>query len=489
MNKKKKEVFLSYGLASSIYLLFPFFGYLGERFPRHKLLLVGTILTVIGYTVIFSVIFLQDIVNEDSGIKVFVSAVTITALILGFGGYGLVYSNFLQFGTTQLQFASSSVLQAYVRWATLSSLSTGVASQLLAGGVVLSLSNLDPLLITNSAYLMIMIVVGIIVYSLRHLVIKESPPAMDPLKLIYKVMRYAKKYNYPVRPSAFTCNDDPPLRLDFAKTRYGGPFTTQQVEDVKSFWYLLTIPLCHIFNSAVFMSGPLAQLYSKCLAAGEVTSIFATIFLQYNTAVIEAVAVISIIILQLVIVPCCPKRIPNLLKRIWLGLFFVLISAIATTIFSYNVITNLENDGRTANDEALLENNSTNSCTGKVWSHYLVIIPEITSGIGLFLSITSQLEFILAQGPHSMQGVLIGITYIQYIVPFMISYIANITQAGETIIFYFLVLSLQVFSLISYSIVAYCYKYRQLNEQSDINVRKTIEEIFKRELNNQERNI
>ena len=216
----KKEVFLSFGLASSIYFLFPFFGYLGERFPRHKLLLVGTILTVIGYTMFFSVIFLQDVVNEDSGIKVFVSAATITALILGLGGYGLVYSNFLQFGTTQLQFASSSVLQAYVRWATLSSLSTGVASQLLAGGVVLSLPNLDPLLITNGAYLMIMIVVGIIVYSLRHLVIKESPPAMDPLKLIYKVMRYAKKYNYPVRPSAFTCNDDPPSRLDFAKTRY-----------------------------------------------------------------------------------------------------------------------------------------------------------------------------------------------------------------------------------------------------------------------------
>ena len=233
------------------------------------------------------------------------------------------------------------------------------------------------------------------------------------------------------------------------------------------------------------MSGPLAQLYSKCLAAGEVTSIFATIFLQYNTAVIEAVAVISIIILQLVIVPCCPKRIPNLLKRIWPGLFFVLISAIAAAIFSYNVITNLENDGRT-NDEALLENNSTNSCTGKVWSHYLVVIPEITSGIGLFLSITSQVEFILAQGPHSMQGVLIGITYIQFIFSSIIINIGFLTQAGETIIFYFLVLSLQVFSLISYSIVAYCYKYRQLNEQSDIDVRKTIEEIFKRELNNQE---
>ena len=42
--------------------------------------------------------------------------------------------------------------------------------------------------------------------------------------------------------SAFTyCEDKLPSRIDFGKTKYGGPFTTEQVEDVKTFLRLLVI--------------------------------------------------------------------------------------------------------------------------------------------------------------------------------------------------------------------------------------------------------
>ena len=41
--------------------------------------------------------------------------------------------------------------------------------------------------------------------------------------------------------SAFTyCEDDPPSRIDFGKSKYEGPFTTEQVEDVKTFFRLLS---------------------------------------------------------------------------------------------------------------------------------------------------------------------------------------------------------------------------------------------------------
>jgi len=34
-----------------------------------------------------------------------------------------------------------------------------------------------------------------------------------------------------------------PSRMDLGKSKYGGPFTTEQVEDVKSFLKLLVMPL------------------------------------------------------------------------------------------------------------------------------------------------------------------------------------------------------------------------------------------------------
>ena len=48
------------------------------------------------------------------------------------------------------------------------------------------------------------------------------------------MLSFAWKHKYPLQRSAFTyCDDEQPSRLDFAKERFGGPFTTEQVEDVK----------------------------------------------------------------------------------------------------------------------------------------------------------------------------------------------------------------------------------------------------------------
>ena len=41
-----------------------------------------------------------------------------------------------------------------------------------------------------------------------------------------------RRHKYPLQCSAFTFSeDDKPSRLDFAKAKYGGPFTTEQAED------------------------------------------------------------------------------------------------------------------------------------------------------------------------------------------------------------------------------------------------------------------
>ena len=64
----------------------------------------------------------------------------------------------------------------------------------------------------------------------------------NPYKGVYNVLNFARKHKYPIRRSAFTyCDDELPSRIDFAMERFGGPFTTEQVEDVKTFLRMLLV--------------------------------------------------------------------------------------------------------------------------------------------------------------------------------------------------------------------------------------------------------
>ena len=76
----------------------------------------------------------------------------------------------------------------------------------------------------------------LIAYYTRHHFNRDRVK-YNPYKMIFKVLNFARKNKYPVGPvSAFThCYDFRPSRLDYAKERYGGPFTTSDVEDVKTF--------------------------------------------------------------------------------------------------------------------------------------------------------------------------------------------------------------------------------------------------------------
>ena len=64
----------------------------------------------------------------------------------------------------------------------------------------------------------------------------------NPYKLVYRVTKFSYKHEVPIQRSAFTyCEDEVPSGLDLGKAKYGGPFTTEQVEDVKAFYGILKV--------------------------------------------------------------------------------------------------------------------------------------------------------------------------------------------------------------------------------------------------------
>ncbi len=57
---------------------------------------------------------------------------------------------------------------------------------------------------------------------------------INPYKLLYRVIKFAVKHKKPIKRSAFTnCDEEIPTGIDYGKQRYGVPFTTEQIEDVK----------------------------------------------------------------------------------------------------------------------------------------------------------------------------------------------------------------------------------------------------------------
>ena len=67
-----------------------------------------------------------------------------------------------------------------------------------------------------------------------------EPVTQNPLKSVYSVLKYAATHKHPARRSALTYwEEDIPSRIDLGKSKYGGPFTTEQVEDVKTFRLLV----------------------------------------------------------------------------------------------------------------------------------------------------------------------------------------------------------------------------------------------------------
>ena len=54
--------------------------------------------------------------------------------------------------------------------------------------------------------------------------------------------KFAAKHKAPVNRSALTYwEEDIPSRVDLGKSKYGGPFATEQVEDVKTFFKLMVV--------------------------------------------------------------------------------------------------------------------------------------------------------------------------------------------------------------------------------------------------------
>ena len=309
---------------------------------------------------------------------------------------GIFIATALPMAIDQINGGSNANISAFIQWLAWAYLS-GIAIPNLLASFINSCSNLE-----ENEVSMIMAVLSVLLLSVglvldfcfHHKLVKE-PVTVNPVSHIFKVLKYAAKHKYPVQRSAFTyCENEQPTRLDYGKSKYGGPFTTEQVEDVKTFWRVLVVILVISLLFAPLIAN-LASTYKNS------SSMQINCIMQVSHSAITSYTsvVISIPLYELLIYPCL--RSPTIIKTIGIGTAAVITSSLYGTI---------------AESVRYTTTNCTSDCNFMQKDNSLTIeIPfNILLGLTDVLLHKCYLEFICAQAPYNMNGLLTGIFFSLY---------------------------------------------------------------------------
>ena len=203
------------------------------------------------FVLLFLIALLFSVVTLVPGIAHYVYVLSVLYCIGGSLSIVAVVACFvtlLQLGLDQMPDASSSNITSFIAWfafniyagfwipnvSNLPIISGALCSSQIPYWVVQLYSLLPPLCMSAVLILDFLL-------AKKWLIIEPKSP--QSLTTIYRVLKFAAKHKAPLNRSAFTYwEENVPSRMDLGKSRYGGPFTTEQVEDVKTILRLL--PLC-----------------------------------------------------------------------------------------------------------------------------------------------------------------------------------------------------------------------------------------------------
>ena len=232
--------------------------------------------------------------------------------------------------------------------------------------------------------------------------LNTTPQISNPIKLIFKVLNYARKNKYPRNRSALTYwQNNYPSQLDLGKEKYGGPFREDEVEGVKTILRLLPMLICVTVYAIAWDS--INFTFHKSGAEEKKESKFYWCFVK-NLSVTYNVLNVLILLHQFVIYPCFSKYIPSMLKRISLGLSFVLSSTL-----SYLILVLIGYENKKSSGDCLLKSEASNDSVIPI-NYQWALITQLICGLGFFFILHS-LEFVIAQSPKNMRGFIVGIWY------------------------------------------------------------------------------
>ena len=388
------QYFLFLYLTSILRIFFPLFGWIADAWiGRYRAILYGLYSAIMGCVFLIGSVIAYEFNPLVSEIFFYVCGV--------FNSLGLaaIYANNLPFITDQMIGASSDELSAAVHWWYWST----QFPHLVLVDFVCTLQNTPPVI---PQYMVIFISFCGLAVALSSLFLcqhwlKKTPQITNPIKHIAKVLNYARKNKYPRNRSALTYwEQDIPSRLDLGKDKYGGPFSEEEVENVKTTLRLIPIIfICAMRGMAVDVSN---KQQSHMTDSSD--SILACFFIDQNKLSQQIIA-FGIPLYHFIIRPLLKKTTkytPSMLTLIGAGLFIQVLETVGMVVIE--TIGHLQTPNVTC-----MFNNTINEVMSL--NYYWSMIPLILQAVGFALCVIFLFEFIIAQSPHEMKGFLFGLLF------------------------------------------------------------------------------
>ena len=365
---------------------FPFAGWLGDGyFGRYKVVSISLLVTWAALIAsgVSALVDQYDWISKSSWINYVIFSVLCVVMYLG---YVWLFTNLLPLGIDQLQGATSEQLRTYIYWYTW----TASVSRFVAASIVTWLQ--VPVAVIVSVPAICLTLAVVMNFLLRDSLVKE-PPTPHLLKTIYGILKFAIR-NQPSRlRSALTYwEDEIPSRIDRAKIKYGGSYTTEEVENIKSLFRIAALAL--LMGVFMFDILPSTNKLLHHFKHG-----------VHMVSLLPLASIPTIILIPFVEVVLSPVKASclqrfGILKRAGLGAALLLVGYLG--IMALDVIGH-----EITNDAPCLV--FANATSPKLNIDYRWLsLPRTLQGIGFFFLFTASFELIVAQAPYGMKSMLIG---------------------------------------------------------------------------------
>ena len=515
---------------SMSFLLFPLIGLMSDLvFTRYKVIKAGFLIMSAGtfFAAVYGSVdsFLRVNYSRES-ILLVLGALIVFAICFSFG---MIEANSLQFGMDQLTEASGEQLSRFVHWYYWVMQLGELTSVVLGLGVLYAISLIfghnQDIMLFSIEYIIPVLACGIVLLSLSVALLlcglkkylNTARMVGNPIKNIFFVLKYSCEHKCPENRSAFTYwEEDIPKRIDLGKRKYGGPFTNEEVEDVKIFLNILPLLLSLFGQHFVGDSFSLSQQLEIQLGCPKIHILLIAVPLMVPLAIVIA----AIPLYQ----TSAAQRVIKFLKltmtrRLWIGLVCSVLQGLSelvifranvqnwdanpSTLFHLLAMTNNGSeellistfvDNSTGlpsmfmcfilqfeNQSFLQEHQITYSTSSS--AYYWLIVPQILMVLSMLLVSMTALEFICAQAPQTMQGLLIGIWYAMYSIKYIIIAVQGnfLTTSSSWYLCQGCKVAGTLVSLLVYTIAVRKYKNRERDEV--VNIQQMIEDVHERNLN------
>ena len=280
--------------------------------------------------------------------------------------------------------------------------------------------------------------------------------------------------------------------------KYGGPFSTEQVENVEVFYGILKVLLS--FGAVFFLdfaASSILQYYALHVYSYYEYSYYnnntvTSAHLRFNGTLPEHILLNSGLLSPLLITICLPlylcllrpfisRYVPGMLRRMGLGMILVVLSLMA--LFAMDTVAHVQHIGVYDFDLCMFESSHVMNIIFNLpqQSPLFLIVPLVLTSLSHMLIYTAVFEFICSQSPHSMKGLLIGLLYAikglyQLLatiltVPFTVVYVSHPSHVGQvTCGFYYYLVNIVIglIAVLMYMWVAKKYKYRERDEICEV---------------------